>query len=199
MASDVQIVNVAATLLGQGRVVNLSENSKMAREANAMYEIVRNALLSSYDWTFAKTRAALPALVGAPAFQFSARYQLPTDCCRLVELADHYVGMDLTDYRGSNTVEFEIEGQEILTDFAAPLNIKYIRRETNPAKFSDPFVFALGAKLAWHLAEAITQSNTKKDNAEKVFLRSIGDAVRANAIQLPPKKLADDEWVMSRL
>lgn len=199
MASDVQIVNLAAVLLGQSRIANLTENSKMAREANAIYEIVRNSLLATYNWTFAKERAALPALVDVPAFQFSVKYQLPADCCRLVELADLYVGVDLTDYRGSDMSEFEIEGDKILTNFAAPLNIKYIKRVTDPARFSDPFVLSFGAKLAWHLAEAITQSNSKKENAERVYMRSISDAVRANAIQMPPRKLADDEWVMSRL
>lgn len=199
MATVISIVNVALTLLGESRIMSLSDNSKPAREANAIYESVRDSLLAGYNWSFAKTRAQLPASATAPAFEYAYAYPLPADCLRVVFVGDYYVGMDLTDYRGAPTEMFTIEGREILTDMGAPLNVKYIKSETDSAKFSANFVASLSAKLAENLAEPLTQSDTKRARAESAFKAEIRLAVRANAIELPPQKFADDEWVMSRL
>lgn len=199
MATVVDIINVALTLLGESRIMSLSDNSKPAREANAIYESVRDSLLAGYNWSFAKTRAQLPASATAPAFEYAYAYPLPVDCLRVVFVGDYYVGMDLTDYRGAPTEMFTIEGREILTDMGSPLNIKYIKRQTDSTLFSANFSASLSAKLAENLAEPLTQSDTKRARAEAAFKSEIRLAVRANAIELPPQKFADDEWIFSRL
>lgn len=198
-ASDVSIVNIAATLLGESRITSLDDGNKVARTAKALFESSRDALLAAYNWNFAKARAALPALATAPPFQFNAEYQLPSDCLRLWMLNDYYVGADLTDYRGAPTEEYSIEGRKILTNWGAPLNIKYIKRVADPAQFDPCFVKMFGCQLALDMAEALTASQSKVDRAERNLMLERNNAVRANAIALPPQKLADDEWIMSRL
>lgn len=199
MASEVDIVNVALTLLGESRITSLDDRSKPAREAKALYAITRDALIAAHDWNFAKARAALPALADAPLSQFDTKYQLPSDCLRLLMLNDYYVGLDLTDYRGSPTEEYSIEGREILTNWSAPLNVSYIKRVTDAQQFDPAFIKVLGCQLAMDLCEPLTQSDTKYQKAERQFGREINNAIRINAISLPPRKLADDEWIMSRL
>ena len=199
MATVVEIVNVALTLLGESRIMALTDNSKPAREASAIYDQTRDALLAGYNWSFAKTRAQLPASSTAPAFEYGAAYPLPTDCLRLLFIGDYYVGADLTDYRGAPTEMFTIEGREILTDMGAPLNVKYIRRVSDSTQFSANFSAALSARMAELLAEPLTQSDTKRARAEATFKDAIRTAIRANAIELPPQKMADDEWILSRL
>ena len=108
-------------------------------------------------------------------------------------------GMDLTDYRGFSTREFCIEGRKILTNLGAPLNVQYVTRVTDPTLFSAPFYRALGCRLAVDLCESLTQSDTKQTKADGKYKESIREAVRANAIELPPEHLADDEWITSRL
>lgn len=199
MASTTEIVNAALTLLGEGRVLSIDDNVKAARDAKAIYGMTLRSLLGGYTWSFAKTRAQIPALASAPAFQFSHQYQIPSDCLRLVMVGDTYVGVDLTDYRGSPVDEYVIEDGKILTDLGAPLNIKYIKYVDDPNAFSPNFVMALSAKLADFLAEPLTQSDAKRQRAIDEFNKQIRIAVRAGAIELPPQKLADDEWVVSRL
>ena len=199
MASQVDVVNVALTLLGEQRVISMSDNIKPARDAKAIYDITRDQLLAAYNWSFAKKRARVPALVGAPEFGFSLSYQIPTDCLRLIQIGDSYVGVDLTDYRGSNTSEYEIEGRSILTNMGSPLSIKYVSRVENPGVFAPSFVSAFAAKLAESLAESLTQSDQKKKLATEAFRSAMSNAVRVNAIELAPQKLPDDEWLMSRL
>ena len=199
MSSEVEIVNAALTLLGEGRIASLADDVKAAREATAVFSIRRDALLAGYTWSFAKTRAQLSALVDAPPFGFTLKYQLPSDCLRIVMVGDYYTGLDLTDYRGSPTEEFMVEGREILTDLGAPLNLRYIKRVTDTSQFSSNFTAAFAADLAEVLAEPLTQSESKRERASAVLRREISMAVRANAIELPPSKLADDEWLIARL
>lgn len=185
--------------MGESRVVSLSDSSKPAREAKAIFATARDALLGAYNWNFAMDREQLSALVDVPLFEFSHMYRLPIDCLRVVMVGDYYVGMDLTNYRGSPTEEFTIEGRHILTNLGAPLNLKFVKRVTNVTEFDSCFDMALAMKLAELLAEPLTQSNSKQEAATQAYTRSVKAAIRANSIQLPPRKLADDEWLMSRL
>lgn len=199
MASVVEVVNASMTLLGEDHITSLEDDVKAAREAKAIYEIQRDALLGEYNWSFAKTRAQLPALATAPPFQYQLKYQMPSDCLRLIMVGDYYAGLDLTDYRSSPTEIFTIEEREILTDMSAPLNIIYIKRATDPSKWNSVFTAAMAARMAAKLAESLTQSKSKREAAEAEETKQIKRAIRSNAIELPPQKLADDEWLMSRL
>lgn len=199
MASNVEIVNAALTLLGESRIISLDDDVKPARESKAIFDMCRDALLAGYNWSFAMERVKLSAMVDAPSFGYSLQYQMPSDCLRLVMVGDSYVGLDLTDYRGSPTEEFAIDGRRILTDMAAPLPIRYVKRVEDSQQFHPNFVKMFSAKLAMDLCESLTQSDTKYQRARDIFKDELMLAIRANAIELPPRKLPDDEWLMSRL
>lgn len=206
-ATIVEIVNMALTRLGESRIVSMADNTKPAREADAIYGTTKDSLLAGYNWSFAKTRAILTASVTPPAFEYSLAYNLPADCLRVLFVGDYYAGIDMTDARGAPTELFTIEGRQILTDMGTmtppstdnKMNIKYVKKEDDVTKFSANFTSALVAKLAEILAEPLTQSDTKRARAEAAFKDEIRLAIRANAIELPPQKLADDEWILARL
>lgn len=199
MAADTDIVNVALTLLGESRISSIDDDIKPAREAKAIFDICRDALLSGYNWSFAKARVQLSAMADAPEFGWDYQYQLPPDCVRIISIGEYYVGAaDLTDYRGSDTSAFTIEGKRILTNLGAPLYLQYVKSVTDTGQFDASFTKTFAAQLAMDLAEALTQSDTKRDRAEVAFKREINLAIRSNAIQLPPVKLPDDEWLRSR-
>jgi len=199
MASEVEIVNIAMTLLGETRIISLDDDTKPAREAKAIFAADRDALLAGYNWSFAMARQQLSVLATPPVFRYLNQYLLPADCLRVVQVGTFFHGVDLTDYRGCSTEEFQIEGRNILTDLGAPLDFRYVKRVIDATLFSANFVKAFGAQLAADLAEPLTQSDTKRARALDQFQTEINLAIRANAIELPPKKLADDEWIMSRL
>jgi hypothetical protein len=199
MYSDVSVVNVGLTLIGEPRIVLLTEDTKQAREAKALYEATRNALLAAHNWSFAKTRVQLSPDPVAPLFEFANKYILPGDCVRVVRVGDHYVGADLTDYRGSPVEEYAIEGRTVYTNMDGVLDIVYIKIVTDASQFAPGFAMALGAKMGANLSGPLNQSNAKKQTAEAQFDKEIRAAIRANAIELPPTKLADDEWVLSRI
>lgn len=200
MASDVDVANSALTKLGQSRITALTDNLKGAREINAIFSMRRDKLLRAFNWNFAMKRASLPALVDAPDWGYSLAYQKPSDCLRFVQINDYYVIPSLTDYAaGVDSEPYRIEGQTIATDFGAPLKVRYIRRVTNASEFDAAFVEAFAYDLAHETCEAITQSTTKKESMRQGRKDEILEAIRANAIELPPQNMQDDSWLISRL
>lgn len=199
MASNVDIANRALTKLGEGRLISLGDDTKAGREVNSMFHIVRDAELRAHNWRFAIKRARLAALVAAPEFGYTYQYRPPADCLRILEVGDVYPGADLSDYVGMPSSEYAYEGGLILTNIAAPLKLRYIARIEDPTLYDALFVEAFACKLAMELAEPLTQSSTKRELAQREYDRAIALAVKANSIELPPVKAADDTWVLARL
>ena len=199
MASNVDIANSALTKLGEKRIMSLADNMKGARELNAIFELRRNYLLRAFNWSFAMKRELLSALSDAPEWGYDLQYQFPSDCLRIVQVNDEWVIPSMQDFIGGpDTEPYTIENRRILTDWAAPLKVRYIRRVTNPGEFDDCFVEAFAYDLAVQTAFAITQSSTKEDAMRAGRKEAIADAIRSNAIELPPQYIADDSWLASR-
>jgi hypothetical protein len=200
MASNVEIANSALTKVGSTRITALTDNVKAAREINAIFELRRDYLLRTHNWSFAMTRASLPALDETPAWGYTTLYQLPTDCLRVVQVNDMWVVPGLADYTsGPDSEPYKITGRRIETDIGAPLKLRYIKRVTDPAQFDAAFVEVFASDLADQVCEALTQSNTKREATRAVLRQSLLEAVRSNAIELPPEAIPDDSWILSRL
>lgn len=199
MAEQIETVNVALTMLGEARIVSMLDNSKPAREANAIYDVAFEAFLGAHSWSFAKARTTLPALSDPPAFEYAYQYQLPPKALRLVYVGNVYSGVDLSSVRNSPSAGYVIEGRRILTNMGAPLPIKYISKVEDISAAPGVFAKCFACYLAEMLAEPLTQSEQKRARAEAALRTALREAVTANAIELPPNKLPDDEWMLSRL
>lgn len=216
MASDVDIANLALVMIGAQRIGALTENSKNARELNAIYVSYRESELRAHNWSFAINRVVLPALATAPPFGFQWYYQLPPDFLKLIQAGGFSPGLSLTDYRSFNEQAYAIEGDKIAWGSIGPvhqygvplaqvsppnpvpLKVRYIRRITDPTKFDSLFVTAFAARLALQVCEKITGSSDKDKNAAQMYQQAIADALRSNAIEKPPSPMMDDSWVMTR-
>lgn len=199
MASNVEIANRALTKIGASRIISLNDDNKQGREVNSMFAIVRDAELRAHNWRFSIKRTAVAALSTPPAFGYSYQYQAPTDCLKLLEVGDYYPGADLTDYVGSDTSPYAYENGVILTDYAAPLKLRYIARIEDPSLYDSLFVEAFACKLAMELCEPLTESSSKRELALREYQLAISAALRANAIEKPPLKLADDTFILARM
>jgi hypothetical protein len=199
MASQVEICNRAATKLGASRITSLSENSKTARALSSVYETVRKAELAKNHWNFALARRSLAALGATPDWGFVYQYQLPTDFLKITQVHDIFVAPGLVDYRQEDDSAYAIEGSMILTDFGAPLKIRYVRDITDPAAFDPLFVEMLAAKMAYEVCYEITQSRQGQDQAVNDYNMAAKSARLANAIARPPQGIADDAWVLGRI
>lgn len=171
--SEVQIVNVALTILGEDPIASLTDATTAARVANRIFAPQRDALLRSHPWNFATKRATLAQLAEAPAFGFAYQYALPNDYIFVQSLNDNDQSEDVGDrYK----VEMSAAGQRVLVTDEGTAQIRYTARVTDPTQFDALFDVALAQKLAAELADTLTNSTTKADFHEKKFSNRLGEA-----------------------
>jgi hypothetical protein len=198
-ASNVAIANLALTKLGDLRILNLTDNTKPAREVNAVFDMTRDYLQRRFSWRFCIKRANLAADTTVPLWDWAYQYPLPTDCMRILQVGQWYPSPDLSDLISTGGQEYVVEGKYILSNQAGPLKLRYLSRVTDPVQFDAAFDMAFSAYLAYILAEPLTASAEQKQMAYNDYRNSIKDAVIANAIENPPESLADQTWILARL
>jgi hypothetical protein len=199
VASETDVINRALSKLGTSRCSSRMDEGKGPEEMNANYDLIRDAELRRNTWRFSLGRASLTALSSVPlGTNFTLEYQLPSDCLRLVQVAEFFVA-SLTDYRTRDESPFSLEGRKILTNYPAPLFIRYVKKITDASQFDAAFVESLASRLAYETCEAITGSSSKKDDLMKDYGRSLDEAVVANAIEVPPAIVLDESWVLARV
>lgn len=204
MTSIIGTCNRALTKLGSNRITSLNDNTKAARVMSANYDSVRRSELRAHRWSFAITRAALPAMVDVPVWGPPRQFQIPADCLRLDQIDQYYLwwGNMWTGYAGADTVVqnvYYVEGGKILSYLPAPLNVRYAQDITDPNRWDATFEEALACKLAMEACEDLTQSSTKFQQVATEYGDAVKTAIRANAIERPPEPLAESDWILARI
>ena len=185
MASEVGICNRAIQRVGGTRIASLSDGSKAARECSIAYEPSRDALLRSHPWSFSILRARLAAGSTAPAFGPALAYTWPTDALRILFTNDF-------------DNDWIVEGRKILTDWAAPLDIRYVSQITDPNAMDALFREALAMKIAHAICEPITGSNNKQASIRQDFIDIIAEARRVNGIEKLADTSPESNWIAVR-
>ena len=199
MAAAIDIANRALVLLGEERITSLDDGTKGAATCKSQYDLTRLSELRAHRWGFAMKRARIPASATAPVFGFQLSYPFPNDLVRLDYVGDYFVGASLTPYRMQSEAAFAIEGRNILTNMAAPLNIRYVWNITDAGQFDALFVDAFGHRLAIDICLSLTNSVQKKTGLAQAYTAVIDEAVTVNAVERPPEPLPDQSWMLSRL
>lgn len=182
----VNIVNIALVKLGDAeQITSLTQGGKTATIANTIYHPLRRAELRRHPWNFAKKRQQLAVDPTEPLHGFSYKYSKPNDFIRLHPQAD--------------ATDWTIEGDYILTDDSAPLEIIYIYDHTDVNKWDALFVQAVAQLLAIEFNQYRTNSNTKKQLLVEDYKDIVAEARRVNAIENISAELPDDDWVTVRL
>jgi len=183
--SVIEICNNALIKIGSDTITSLLDNTKAARTCNKMYEIVRDDLLRSHPWNFAINRVKLAKLSAIPAFDYSAQYQLPSDCLRVIAVKD-----DTSDYR--------VEGRKILTN-GSEVSLLYIKREEDVAlydtSFSNLLALKLASEIAYNMVNSTTLAKALNEKAEVDFRM----AKRMDSQEDSLKMLITDTFLNSRL
>jgi hypothetical protein len=202
LASQVDIGNLALSILGKPTIASFLDNSNAARVINVEYDMIRRALLRGRPtWRFSIRRASQPALTAVPVSgPYKQQYALPPDCLRVLLAGDTYPGLDLSDYRlGPTDAGYEVEGRNILCDYGAPLSLVYVGDITDTTVFDPWFCVYLASEIAWTCCERLTGSDAKQDAAKKRKDDALVQAASSNALENTPKQPADDSWVAARM
>lgn len=159
----VQICNIGIAKTGSDSfITSLDEDTKTARFCKMFYGPMRDSLLRSHLWRFARKQYQLAPLVDEPLFNGGSYFQIPVDCLRIVQPDDDYF---------ETYGRWSVEGDKILADTTL-LNIVGIRRVTDESLFDAIFVEAFATKIAHELCLPMAQSESLK-NALKQDMREI--------------------------
>jgi hypothetical protein len=202
VASQIDIANLALSILGKPSIASLLDNSNAARVLNIEYGLIRRSLLTGRaTWRFSVKRASLPVLTTAPVSgPYTQQYALPTDCLRVLLAGDTYPGMDLSDYlMGPTDAGYEVEGRNILCDYGSPLSLQYVYDVTDTTQFDPRFIVYFAAELAYSCCERLTGSDAKQQAAKMRRDDAMSQATNSNALVNTPHKNADDTWVLARM
>jgi hypothetical protein len=200
VSSRVSVINRALIKLGVQTIADPDEESEPARVSKQLFDGSARAELRKNPWCFATRRAQLAAALSAPAFGFTRAFPLPSDFVRLVQAGDYY---DFAAVRHApldrSVVPYRIEGAQLLTDWPAPLNIRYVADlSADPGQWDAAFIDAFSFRLAAEMCGTLTGSDSKTAMLDKQYSRAIGEARRLNAIETPPEPLPDNSWTTTR-
>lgn len=193
MASQTETCNLALIKLGAARITSLDDGTKQSKIMGQLWNTVRDAEMSAHPWSFAATRALIPASATPPAFGWAYAYPQPTDFLKFIEVGEDW--MFYTQVCGSPW--FTIEGGAVLTDQGSPLKIRYVRRITNVGAWPASFVEAMACRLAAEACESLTQDLSKREAAWAERKEAVRDAKRTNDIQMPPQRAPASEWELA--
>lgn len=190
MASEVEICNRALQKLGQPIITSLTENSVAARACNTAFIPVKLAELRKHNWSCAIKRVQLAADTDEPIFGKDYSYTLPADFLRLLP-------RDPEDNLNDRDWQIE-ENRKLITNEAAPFNMRYIKNITDPNEMDPLFREALSSKLALEICYAVTQSNTLKESLREDYKDAIREAKRTNGIERVPQESSEDSFITAR-
>jgi hypothetical protein len=169
-SSTTDICNLALAHLGESRIESLDEDNLASRACSMHYAFTRDEVLRSHRWNFAVKRAVLSRLDEDPPFGYTAQYELPADCLRVLEVN----GSELGDVISG---QYVIEGRRLLTD-AAAVNLLYVKRVTDVSQFDAIFTQALALKLGVALSETIRGTTGKTSELMAAYERAVAPLAR---------------------
>lgn len=187
VTSVTQILNSALIKLGAERIISEDDGSTRARIVKEQYPKIRDQLLRSHPWAFARARASLALVDPVPAnvWDYDYVYQLPNDCLRVIQT-------NLCDDDA-----WAIEDRYLLCN-VSEVKIRYIKKVTDVAKFDDNFCEVLAWALAADIVYALTQSTSREENAKSIYEKMLMEARSFNAQQGSVQRVVADDWLNAR-
>ncbi len=160
--SETKICNLSLSDLGAKRINDLGDNLEKSPQAilcRLHYEPTRDALLRSHWWRFASGRKTLSPDTVVPDFEWGVQFKLPTDFLALKSIYENR-------FSDQNTRSYAIEGDRLLTD-ETTMEIRYIKKITDVAKFDPLFVQLLVLHLDLKLVMPLTQKVELKQSIKE--------------------------------
>ena len=179
MATEVQIVNIALSWLGQQSINALTDNQNEAKIMNANYATSRDKVLGDHAWTFALRREVLAPIATPTEFGAPNKFLIPSDVIRVQRVYRPSTALQNEALQNARWVR---EGQYIISR-EAQVWAHFIFRETNSDRYSPQFAHALAARLAADTAMVFTENRKQLELLEAMYNDKLNDAIYADGSQ----------------
>lgn len=179
--SKVKLANRALSLIEVDGIEAIDEQSNAAVEVRLWFDAIRDALLRSGDWNFAKRRVILPALSAGPAWGDGVYVELPADCLRVIEV-------------NGVTDDWEVEGRRLLVA-GAPAEIRYIEAAEDPQQWDPMFAMTFVHDLAEACGPKLAQLKSWLERINRSRERLLAGAKSTDGRESAGRTIADPPWV----
>lgn len=176
--TDVGLCTRALIRIGAHPIASFQDGTAAAEIAGALYPASRDALLSSYHWSFATAQNVLTRLETTPLADYKYAYALPNDFLRAVSAGQGARG------RGVN---FRIARNVLHTD-VQDVVLTYIFRP-DEAEFPAFFDTALIARMAAELCIPLTENTSRSDSMFRIAEQEYAKARQIDAQQDTPNRI----------
>lgn len=186
-STDVDICSGAMEMLGHTPFYSWSSTSDRHHKATERaWPDVRDKVLARHPWNCAVKRVLITADVTPPAYEFAARFQLPTDWLRTLTVGDDC-------YRP----RYMIEGEWILSS-GDSLPFRYVSRVEDATLFPPHLAELMRYAVAARMAYAVTGSTTKTNEAHAEFERQLQFASALDSAEEDAERLGDSRLLSAR-
>ncbi|MGH1398524.1 MAG: hypothetical protein ACRBCT_04845 [Alphaproteobacteria bacterium] len=160
--NDVALCSRALIRIGASPITSFTDGSAQSEIAGALYEPVRDALLSAYRWSFATGQVALTKLETPPVADYANAFALPNDFLVAISAGSGARGRGL-NYRISRGALHCNADSVVLTYIFRPDESEF------PPYFDQALIAKLSAEFTIPVTESTSRAETHYDLAEKEF------------------------------
>jgi len=174
MVSEVSICNQALSWLAQKPIISLDQASTQAEWMRNNYPFIRDALLESRKWTFAKARA-VSTTADLDAWGVEFKHPAPLGWLKVCSVFD-------SPYQDQNEVPWRLENNYIITDVGT-IYLTGILRGSDTGSFSAGFVQALAARLAADACIPMTENRQLQGDLWTLSVEKLREAAAVDGMQ----------------
>ncbi len=178
--NDVALASRALIRIGAAPITSFTDGSVEAEIANALFEPVTNALLSSYAWSFATAQEELTQLMTDPVADYNYAFQLPNDFLRALSAGVGTRGRGLAYRIHQNTLHTN----------SSSVVLTYVFRPSEES-FPPYFDQAVIARLAAEFTIPITENTSRAEAMFKLADDELQRARQIDAQQDTPNRIED--------
>lgn len=183
----VTLCNLALMKLGKSTIVSLSDPTDEAEKVNMAQGETRRRLLIEGPWPFAIKRQELAMLTGEDTHDdFVYKYQLPTDCLKVLNVNAVDVAPYLNEYR--------VEGRKLLANDST-IEVRYIFDNDNESQWSPGFTRAFIDQLAYDLSFYFRADKSLTQLLAEQAQRSKLDAISIDTQQGTSQQIYDSSII----
>ncbi len=178
--SDIALCSRALIRIGAAPITSFSDGTAESEIAGALFDTVRDALLSAYAWSFASGQVVLSQIITTPVADYDFAYGLPNDFLRALSAGSGSRG------RGLN---YRIAAGALHTN-APDVVLSYVFRPEEEA-FPPYFDQALIARLSAEFTIPVTENTSRSEAMFRLAEAEFERARQIDAQQDTPNSIED--------
>ena len=178
--SAIDLCSRALLGIGANQIQSFDEGTAEAEIASALYDLVREGVLSIHPWNFCRGQAKLARLSAAPVTDYEYAYQLPSDMLTIRSIGQEESTTGLI-YRRAE-LRIHTDADEVWLDYTFKPD-----ESLHPPYFNIALVSSLSARFAIPL----TESTSRWEGLAKMAEHDLRRARLADAQEDTPSRIDD--------